>query len=406
MQRLFLRIAEGQLFFLLLNSSHDFLRALVHRRHDVRHAQVRQYNRRHLQHVVLRALIHGLVEFDRFAELVVLHEERVRQVQLPRVVVAAILNRLAVETFNHRVVLDVPVDLRLRHEHGNVFFKCTVILLKRARRHFRVRRVLGVLDLLRELAEGLNVLLAEDVKLAVGLGGGGLRGDAAVEEIIQVLRQELHRQVRVLCEHIRGEVEVLIFGVEEQQVVKRLGRERGVLEKVIEFLEALRRVVRHVHNRRVVQSDGVELGLGARRHVRERLLRRKDVFHHVLDGALEVEGLDQRGLFQRLRVADAANVQPFRVGADRHLRVLVNALLYDLGDVLKRRAPLLELVERDGAVVCKVGVPPERRHRVLEHVQRLLVLPLAVQHAPAHDGDVRVLDVSLVELLLAGLVLL
>ena len=43
------RIFVGELFLLLLDLPHQLLRLLVLRRHDVRHAQVRQHDRGHVQ---------------------------------------------------------------------------------------------------------------------------------------------------------------------------------------------------------------------------------------------------------------------------------------------------------------------------------------------------------------------
>ena len=62
----------------------------------------------------------GLVEASRLLELVLLHEEHVRHVELPGVVLVAELDRLAEDLLHLRVVLHVPVDLRLLHQHRDV----------------------------------------------------------------------------------------------------------------------------------------------------------------------------------------------------------------------------------------------------------------------------------------------
>ena len=181
--------------------------------------------------------------------------------------------------------------------------------------------------------------------------------------------------MRVLGQHVRGQVVVLVLAVQQQQVPERARRERRVLQQEVELAERL-----------VVQRDRVELLLGPRRHVRERLLRRVEVLHRVLDGGLEVERLDERGLAQHLRVAHAAHVDAVRVGAHAELRVLAHAALDDLGDVLERGAELLEHVVAQRDVVRDVALVAQRVHRVGELGARGLVLFFLVRHArEAHD---------------------
>ena len=54
-------------------------------------------------------------------------------------------------------------------------------------------------------------------------------------------------EMGVFCQNVCGQVVVLVLAVEEQQVAKRLGRERVLLQKELKFLEALRRFLLHVH---------------------------------------------------------------------------------------------------------------------------------------------------------------
>lgn len=61
----------------------------------------------------------GLVEADSLLVLV-LHEEHVSHVQLPGVVIVAVLYRLAKNLLHHLEVLAVPVDLSLSHEDNDV----------------------------------------------------------------------------------------------------------------------------------------------------------------------------------------------------------------------------------------------------------------------------------------------
>ena len=58
-----------------------------------------------------------------------------------------------------------------------------------------------------------------------------------------------------------------------------------------------------------MKSDGVQLILRPRRHVREGLPRGLCVLEDVLDGRLQVERLDQGGLVQGQRVANASNLE-------------------------------------------------------------------------------------------------
>lgn len=73
-----------------------------------------------LAYVIVVFLDDRLVESDGFFVFVLLHEEHVRYVQLPRVVLVAELHRLAENLLHHDVVLTVPVNLSLRHHQGDV----------------------------------------------------------------------------------------------------------------------------------------------------------------------------------------------------------------------------------------------------------------------------------------------
>ena len=67
----------------------------------------------------------------------------------------------------------------------------------------------------------------------------------------------------VLCQHISGEVVVLVLAVQQQQIAKCLWREGILLEEELQFLESLSRTLFHVHQGLVVQGHGVELFLGS-----------------------------------------------------------------------------------------------------------------------------------------------
>lgn len=71
-------------------------------------------------HIIIVFLHDGFVEADGLLVLVLLHEEHVGHVQLPGVMVVAHLHRLVEDFLHHLVVLPVPIDLSLGHEHWDV----------------------------------------------------------------------------------------------------------------------------------------------------------------------------------------------------------------------------------------------------------------------------------------------
>mmetsp|Transcript_64470 Transcript_64470/g.155517 ORF Transcript_64470/g.155517 Transcript_64470/m.155517 type:complete len:233 (+) Transcript_64470:705-1403(+) len=221
---------------------------------------------------------------------------------------AAELGALPEDLLNHRVVLHVPVYPRLRHEHGDVPLERVVVQLERSLDQLVVALQPRILNVLGEPSQGVDVLLGEVVELAVGLCRRGLHHERRVEELVERRVEELVGEVRVLGEHVGGEVEVLVLAVEQQKVGEGLGREGRVLDEEVELAEALRGEVLHVHQRRVVQRHRVELLLASGRHVRERLARGVVVLHLELDGGLEVECLYEGRLLEHGRVAHGAHL--------------------------------------------------------------------------------------------------
>ena len=71
-------------------------------------------------HILVMFLDDRFVESGGFLELVLLHEEDVRNVEFPRVVFVAELNRLTEDLLDLLVILQVPIDLGLLHQHRNV----------------------------------------------------------------------------------------------------------------------------------------------------------------------------------------------------------------------------------------------------------------------------------------------
>jgi len=79
-------VVEDGALLLLLHRAHELLRLLVLARHDVRDAQVGEHDRRYAQQLLGLLLDDRLVVANRLLELALLHEEDVRNVKLPHVV--------------------------------------------------------------------------------------------------------------------------------------------------------------------------------------------------------------------------------------------------------------------------------------------------------------------------------
>lgn len=122
---------DGNALLFFLNTFHQLFSIRVLAGHDVGDAEVGEHDGRDRKQVVHLAADERLVVADGVAVLVVLHEEDVGHVQLPRLVFAAELGRLAEDLLHHGVVVVVPVDLGLHHEDGNVLVERQVVLLER-----------------------------------------------------------------------------------------------------------------------------------------------------------------------------------------------------------------------------------------------------------------------------------
>mmetsp|Transcript_46997 Transcript_46997/g.121339 ORF Transcript_46997/g.121339 Transcript_46997/m.121339 type:complete len:483 (+) Transcript_46997:579-2027(+) len=377
-----------QLLLLLLYLSHQLFRLLILRSHDVRHAQVGQNDGLDRQDIVF-VLAHdrAVVADSLLVPPFLLHEEDMSHVELPRVVFGAELCRLSEYFFHHGVVLHVPVDLRHRHQHGDIPLKPLVVLLQRPLDRVAIFDSARVLNVLRQLAEGLHIALRKLVVLPVRLLGGRLQHDGGVQKVVQVLRQVLVCKMGIFCKEVGREVIQLVLAVEEKQVAEGLGGEGRISKKMGELFEARVGVVFHLHEGLVVQSDGVHLLLRAGRHVGQRFFRSFVVFHHVLDVRLQVESLDEGAFAEGVGVANTPHVQAVVVATHRQLWVLSHSLLDDLRDVLQRRPVLLHAVVAQRDVVGEVGLVRQHVHRILKVLESLLVLALLVVHAAAiHDG--------------------
>eukprot|EP00906_Rhabdomonas_costata_P030122 RCo042518 len=307
------------------------------------------------------------------------------------------LGGLPEDLLHHGIVVPVPVDLGLGHQHGDVDLQSLVVVPQQLLHRIRVPVVLLVLNRLGKLPEVVDVLLGQIVKLPVGLLGRGLAGDACVQEVVQVLGEVLEAQVGVVRQNIRCEVVVLVLDVQDEQVLEGLCGERGVLQQEVQLPEPHRGVLLHVHQRGVVQADRVQLLVRARRHVRQRVLRGLQVAHHVLNRALEVEGLHQRGLFQHLGVPHGAHLNVLRGRADAQLGVLADPPLDDLRDVLQARPVVLRLVVTQGDVVRQVGLEPQGVHRLDVLCAGLLELRLLEVHAACKHHHIGIVLQALIQ---------
>ncbi|KAH9401327.1 hypothetical protein TYRP_002929 [Tyrophagus putrescentiae] len=406
---------QQRLLLLLLDLPHQLLGVLILPRHDVADAEVGEDDGADVEDAVVAAPHQLLVEAGRLLELVLLvvELENVGDVELPQVEVVAELRRLAEDLLDVGVRLQLPVDLRLRHQHGNVEGQCLLVggrqplqrlslptghrggVVRRwraARRggggggrglwlnrtiassrasirdRLQLRPRLG--DLLRLPPQGVSVAGGQLVEALVGLLGRRLLGDQRVEELVEVGRQVAVGVGGVLRHQVGRQLEVVVLAVEQQQIgeglrgkVRRpigralgsLVRPRPLADEKLQLLKALHRVAVHREEGNVVQRHRVELLLRPGRHVRQRLPRRLQVLQLVLDGRPQVKGLHQRRLVQRLGVADAAHLDAaLGVGAHRQLRVLLDALFDDLADVGGRLAVPPQLVVADGEVVEQV----------------------------------------------------
>ena len=228
-----LGILRRRALLLLLDPTHQLLRLLVLTRHDVRHAQVREHDGRHVEHVLFQVRgDDGLVEPNRLAVFFLvakrLHEIRVRHVQSPRLVLPAKLRALFQDAFHLLVVFQIPVHLRLRRERGDVRLERVVVLRHRAFDLLRVPSKASVLHFFRQPSELVRVLSREMVVLAIGFLGGGLRQDGGVEVFVEIRGEVFCDECLVLRHDVGGEVvkRVLGLAVQQEKVAERLRRER------------------------------------------------------------------------------------------------------------------------------------------------------------------------------------
>mmetsp|Transcript_118046 Transcript_118046/g.376387 ORF Transcript_118046/g.376387 Transcript_118046/m.376387 type:complete len:416 (-) Transcript_118046:800-2047(-) len=279
------------LLLLLLHQPHELLGLLVGGGHDVGHAEVRQDDGRDAQQVVVVFPDKGLVVADALLELL-LHEEDVGDVELPRLVLRAELGGLAENLLDHGVMLHVPIDLGLAHEHGHVLRQRLIELVQVLLHKVLVPVPACVLDVLGAPSQGLDVLGRELVEPPVGLLGRRLGQDQCIQELVVLWVHVLVSQLRVLRQDISSQVEVAVLAIQQEQVDKGLRRRWMLTQQEVQLPEAFGGLCLHLNEGLVVERDLVQLRLVPRRHVVQGVLGRLEVLHHILDGRLQVEGLN------------------------------------------------------------------------------------------------------------------
>ena len=380
-EHLLSRFFDRNTLFLLFNALHELLCICILTCHDIGDAKVGQDNGRNGKQIVHLSADEGLVVADCVTILVILHEENMRHVQLPSLMLTAKLSRLTENLLHHGIVVIVPVDLSLHHEHWDVLVESQIILLQSAIDRLGVSGDPSILDGLGLFAECVDVLVSELFKFSEGFFFGGLVEDEVLEELEVLLRQALVRQVRVLGQNICGQIVVLVLAVEQDEVREGFRWEGWVLEQEVKFFEASGRVLLDVHQCSVMKGHRIQLILVPRWHVHQGFTSSGRVFHRVLDGCLEVESFNQSGLFQCLSVANALDLDALRVGAHAELGMFSHSLLNDVGDVLQRRCELLKLVVAEGNVVGNIALVAGGVERLLELGLRVLVLLFLVKDA-------------------------
>lgn len=155
-------------FFLGLQPLHYFLCLLVLVDHDITDTEVGNHNGSQTQHVVSILIDDRLIVPDSFV-VALKNEEDVGHVQLPSLMVCTKLSALSEQLFNHRVVLLVPVDLGLRHQHWNVLLQTLIKLLQRLLDAFVVLREPCVLNAFGKLSQRVDVPVGNQIQLSEGL---------------------------------------------------------------------------------------------------------------------------------------------------------------------------------------------------------------------------------------------
>jgi len=204
--------------FFFLDALHQLFGVGILTGHDVTDAQVGEHDSSDGEEVVHLTSDEGLVVSDGVPVFVVLHEEHVRHIQLPCLVLGAELSALAEDLLHLGVVSFIPVDLRLHHQNGDVLVESIVVLGQSVVDGFGVSGDSGVLNGLRLLSKRVDVLVSEVLELSVRLVLRGLVQNEVLKEFKIFLRQALVCQVRIFGQDVSSEVVMLVLAVQKDQV--------------------------------------------------------------------------------------------------------------------------------------------------------------------------------------------
>lgn len=255
-----------QLLFLLLHFLHDFLGFGVLLDHDEGHADVGQDDGLHVQDFVPLFFDERFVQLYGFL-LLFFHEKYVGHVESPGFVFEAELRTLLEYLLHERVVFLFPLDFALAHEDRHELLHGFVLVLQVAFDGFVVPGKSGIVDLFGQLAQHVDVLLADVVEFLLGLLCTRLLQNQCVYLLILVLGQTLEGKVCVFSQNVGCQVILTLLAVEQQQIGECLRGEGRIVEEEVQLLEAFLRSVVHPHQRLVVQGHRVDLVFVSRRHV-------------------------------------------------------------------------------------------------------------------------------------------
>ena len=93
-------------------------------------------------------------------------------------------------------------------------------------------------------------------KLPVGFFWSGLL-DYKCFYIFEVFLVALISEIYIFCKNIGGEIVVVIFAIEEKKVLECFGWEGRIIQKEVEFFEAVLRIVVDVHQGLIHERDGI-----------------------------------------------------------------------------------------------------------------------------------------------------
>lgn len=163
---------SGFLLF-CLESFHDIFSLLIFVDHNVRNAQVCNNDGSQRKHV-FRIFRHNRLVVSDGLIVSFQDEEYMSYVKFPCFMVCTELGTLPEQFLDDVIVLFVPIDLGLGHEHRDVFFKTVVEFFQWFLDTLIVFGQSCVLDGFCQLSQIVDVTVCDNVELSEGLLRGGL----------------------------------------------------------------------------------------------------------------------------------------------------------------------------------------------------------------------------------------